>query len=283
MLDGGAPAPESTLLLPVTDRAFLYGEAAFETMVGQVDEAGAARVDALGAHIARLAVACAGFGVPDPEPVLRQDLRTLLARMGAGRVRIRLTVTAGEGGRLDGASAGPSHRVVSARPLRPYPRRLYEEGAAAVLQSGTASVVPGAKLSSYAGNVAALRAARAAGAHEALFVDDAGFLLEGATSNVFVVRAGVLHTPEARGILPGITRAQVLRLATAAGLSHAEGRLDLDSLRGADEAFLTSAVRGVMPLTRLDGRPLGAGVPGPLTRRLALAWDADAPARAEVP
>ena len=75
-----------------------------------------------------------------------------------------------------------------------------------------------------------------AGAHEALFVDDAGFLLEGATSNVFVVRAGVLHTPEARGILPGITRDSLICLARDLGFTVEGGRVSVDGLLDADEA-----------------------------------------------
>ncbi|MEO0323389.1 MAG: aminotransferase class IV [Myxococcota bacterium] len=283
MLDGAAPVPEGTLRIPVVDRGFLYGEAAFETMVGTVTPAGDARVDALEAHLRRLRSSCAPFGVPDMSAPVRSDLRHLLPVAGPGRQRIRVVVTAGEGGRLDGEGAGPAHRLVSTRPLRPYPARLYDDGAAAVLLVGRGSSVPGAKLVSYAGNIDALRRAREAGAHEALLTDGAGRVLEGATSNVFAVCDGVLRTPGDAGILPGITRAQVLALAAEAALPCAAGPLSSAALVGAQEAFLTSTVRGVMPLTRLDGRPLGSGAPGPLTRRLAAAWAAEAGARSEVP
>ncbi|MEM1413823.1 MAG: aminotransferase class IV [Myxococcota bacterium] len=281
MLDGGAPADEATLQVPVTDRGFLYGEAAFEVMVAE-----GSRVHALGAHLERLAASCAAIAVPDPRATVRDDLRQLLAASSndaSGRHRLRVVVTAGEGGRLDGAGARPGHRLSSARPLHPYPARLYADGAAVVLRLGHGSVVPGAKLASYAANVAATRSARAEGAHEALLVDADGTVREGATSNVFAVHGDVLRTPPLGAILPGITRGEVLALAGELGLRASEAPLDALRLREADELLLTSTVRGVMPVTRLDGERVGTGLPGPWTERLRAAWEAAWPGRLERP
>ena len=95
-----------------------------------------------------------------------------------------------------------------------------------------------------------------------------------APPTVFHASGGQLCTPGADvGILDGITRAKVLELARGAGITVAERRIQPDELRGADEAFLTSATRGVLPITTIDGRPVAAGAPGPVTRRLMALYD----------
>jgi branched-subunit amino acid aminotransferase/4-amino-4-deoxychorismate lyase len=91
---------------------------------------------------------------------------------------------------------------------------------------------------------------------------------------VFAIVRGELWTPPPEvGILDGITRAKVLELARGAGITVVERRIQPDELRGADEAFLTSATRGVLPIATIDDHPVGAGVPGPITRRLMALYD----------
>ena len=99
-------------------------------------------------------------------------------------------------------------------------------------------------------------------------------MAEGASSNVFAVVGGQVWTPPPEvGILDGITRAKVMQLAREHGIPVVERRISPEELRGADEAFITSATRGVLPVTRVDDRPVGAGVPGPVTRRLMALYD----------
>ena len=96
------------------------------------------------------------------------------------------------------------------------------------------------------------------------------FVAEAAVSNVFVVRKGRLLTPTIEsGALPGVTRAAVLDLARQSGIEAAETELTLENLRTSDEAFLTNSVMGAMPLTRLEGTPIGDGNVGPLTEQLS--------------
>jgi branched-subunit amino acid aminotransferase/4-amino-4-deoxychorismate lyase len=117
----------------------------------------------------------------------------------------------------------------------------------------------------------ALRAARARGFDEALLVNGEGWLVEGAISNVFCVENGVIRTPAlACGPLPGITRAQVIRLAREAGVPIAEEPLRPADAGAADELFLTNALVGIRPLIALDGVPKPG--PGPVTARLQAAW-----------
>lgn len=109
------------------------------------------------------------------------------------------------------------------------------------------------------------------GAETAVLVDSGGNVVEGPGFNLFAVRGGVLWTP-AEGVLEGITRRTVLDLARAAGTEVREERLSAQAVRAADEVFLTSTAGGVMPVTSVDGAPVGDGTPGPLTRRLRDAY-----------
>jgi branched-chain amino acid aminotransferase len=131
------------------------------------------------------------------------------------------------------------------------------------------AIDPSAKTGAHLSNVLALREARASGAHEALLLDARGFVTEGASSNVFVVDRGMLRTPPLRaGILEGVTRGVVLRLAREARLPMEEVSLRPEDLEEADEVFITSTAREIVPVTRLGSRAVGAGRPGPVTREL---------------
>jgi branched-subunit amino acid aminotransferase/4-amino-4-deoxychorismate lyase len=113
--------------------------------------------------------------------------------------------------------------------------------------------------------VLAMRAARAQGAAEALLEDAHGSILEGSTSNVFAVFRGILVTPpQSAAILPGITRARVLELARST-LPVEERALHKAELAQADEVFITSSIRELVPVVRIDGRAVGPGAPGPIT------------------
>jgi branched-chain amino acid aminotransferase len=114
-----------------------------------------------------------------------------------------------------------------------------------------------------------MREVRAARANEALVVDGEGRVVEGATSNLFVVHRGVLRTPgEDAGILPGITREGVLRAAARLGIAVEFETPTLDEVRAADEIMISSSIRELLAVVVLDGRPVGAGSPGPTYRRL---------------
>jgi branched-subunit amino acid aminotransferase/4-amino-4-deoxychorismate lyase len=128
----------------------------------------------------------------------------------------------------------------------------------------------GLKTLNYAGNLVGLDLARRQGADEGLWVNTRGHLAEGCTSNLFVVRAGKLFTPGlCEGILPGVVRGLAIAAARRLGCPVHEGKLRLPRLERASEAFLTSSLRGVRPLVRFRGRPVGSGRPGTWTKRIA--------------
>jgi branched-chain amino acid aminotransferase len=160
-----------------------------------------------------------------------------------------------------------------AAPLVLPPAELYERGASlaivAVERTSRRAVDPAVKSGNYLNNIMALAEAKRAGAYEALMCNPDGRVAEGSTSNVFVVRGGQITTPPlATGILSGITRMRLMELARGADLVVDEDDLRPEDVRGADEVFITSSIRGVMPVYLVDDRTIGDGKPGPITRRL---------------
>jgi branched-subunit amino acid aminotransferase/4-amino-4-deoxychorismate lyase len=115
--------------------------------------------------------------------------------------------------------------------------------------------------------------ARAAGVDDALFLNEKGLLAEASMSNIFLVTNDVLKTPGLEsGILPGITREVILELASQLGINTLEHDIRLDELYQAEESFLTNSMVEIMPLIEVDGKAIGSGKPGPLTKRLMVAY-----------
>ncbi len=117
-------------------------------------------------------------------------------------------------------------------------------------------------------NILAKIEADVAGAHDALMLDVEGFVSETNATNVFIVRGGVLITPRADSCLPGITRAVVIEIARDASLPFEERRVSLSEVHAADEMFTTGTMGELAPVSEVDGRRLGSGGPGPVTRRI---------------
>jgi branched-chain amino acid aminotransferase len=121
----------------------------------------------------------------------------------------------------------------------------------------------------YTNSVLAKREAKFGGYDEAILLDASGFVSEGSGENIFIVKKGVLHTPDlSSSILEGITRDTVITLAREAGLEVREGRLTRDQLWLADECFFTGTAAEITPVREVDNRPIGEGVVGPVTKRL---------------
>ncbi|HEX7034225.1 MAG TPA: branched-chain amino acid transaminase [Pseudomonadales bacterium] len=120
----------------------------------------------------------------------------------------------------------------------------------------------------YINSILALHEALDSGCDEALLLDNEGYVAEGSGENVFIVRDGVLHTPELTSCLAGITRDTILKLADEMGLTVRERRITRDEVYIADEAFFTGTAAEVLPIRELDGRRIGDGRRGPITERL---------------
>jgi branched-chain amino acid aminotransferase len=191
--------------------------------------------------------------------------------------RIRLTVSAGIGERgLAPPNLGSITVMVSAQKLDLPPPQVYRRGIrAAIVSTRRNSLSPLAqiKAANYLDSFVALSQAVALGAEEAILLNERGFVAECSTSNIFLVAKGLLLTPSVgSGILPGITREAVLELARTLRIEALEGEIAVAHLLGAEEAFLTTSVREIVPITSVDAKPIGSGRPGPVTGRLMAAY-----------
>jgi branched-chain amino acid aminotransferase len=270
-VDGHICLPEDAKI-SVFDRGFLYGDSVYET-IGTVR----GRLFALSDHLDRLERSAARLALRlPPREAIEQAILATVAAAGNAESRVRVMVTRGDGRLdLDPASAGEPRLVVIAGPLGGPTPEMYDRGVAVAIVSVTrnlpGAIDPAIKSGNYLNNVLALsEARRRPGVHEAILLSAGGSVAEGASSNVFAVEQGRLLTPALSvGILEGITRGKVIDLARAAGLECREVEfLAPDQLRAAEEIFLTSAARAVLPVTEIDGRPVGDGRPGPVTRRM---------------
>ncbi|MGW2825190.1 aminotransferase class IV [Streptomyces sp. NPDC001443] len=260
-LDGGLEDAESARV-SVFDHGLTVGDGIFET-VKTVE----GRPFALTRHLDRLTRSARGLGLPDPD--LDEVRRACAAVVEANPMplgRLRITYTGGHGplGSDRGADGptlvvalGATGRRADSTAVVTVPWTRNERGA-----------LTGLKTTSYAENVVALARAHAHGATEALFANTVGQLCEGTGSNVFVVLDGEIHTPPvASGCLAGITRALAVEWTGAK-----ETELPLDVLERAEEVFLTSTLRDVQAVHRVDEREL-PGAPGPVTAKAMRIFD----------
>jgi len=234
-------------VIPIDDRGFLLGDGLFETVLFK-----AGRPVLWEAHMARLTRGCLAIGLPPPDARrLEAEARRAVAdrRLGSARAAVRLTWTAGSGGRGLGRPEPPTPRLVASAAASPRP-----DGPATVVVSKIRRNArsPSARLKSlgYLDNVLARREAEAAGADEALMLNTAGHAASAAAANLFWITDGRLHTPSlACGVLDGIMRAQVMAAAPVE-----EVRASLDTLLQAEAAFLTNSLIGIRTIRLLAGR-----------------------------
>ncbi len=270
-LNGSLVAREDARIA-VMDYGFLYGYGLFETM-----RAYGGQVFRLERHLERLASSAATLGIAVDKSVLESAVVDTIEVNNLSDARIRLTVSIGEGGTVPNpASCDEPTVLVVASEYRPLPEEVYEKGYRAIVSSirrNSQSPVSAMKSLNFLENMLARQEARTAGVDEALCLNEKGLLAEASMSNVFLVGGGILKTPPVgSGILPGITLEAVLELAEKQGMTAAEDDITLDELLQAEEAFLTNSVIEVMPLIEVGGKPIGSGTPGPITRRLMVAY-----------
>ena len=253
------------------DRGYMRADGLFETLRAYDGVAAC-----LERHMNRLRRGAAVLGIPVPDTAQATIAEAARESATAGwrEAAVRLSLSRGVGDLTMVPAPGAEPMVVvSATALTSQASAaLYERGIALHIAAGTRneqSVTAGLKTLGYAEAVIAFNAARAAGFDEALFLDTDSHVSEATTANVFAVRDGKLSTPPVTcGILEGITRALVLEIAPRAGITAAEEILILRDLEDADEVFITSSVRELMPVTRIGPHPVGGGAPGPVYKKL---------------
>jgi len=257
--------------VPVLDRGFMFGDGVYEVIpvYGR-------RIFRLPQHIARLQASMDGIGLRNPHtPAQWSELiGQVVALQSEADQSVYLQVTRGVAKRDHAfpSDAVPTVLIMSG-PLKTPSPELRERGVSAVSLADNRWLRCDIKSIALLGNVLLRQAAVAAGAAECVLFRD-GFLTEGAASNIFVVRQGVLLTPPKTNlILPGITYDVVLDLARSGALAYEVRPVSEAEVRGADELMLTSSTREILPITSLDGIKVGSGIPGPVTRRLMLLFD----------
>ena len=258
-------------VVSVFDHGLLYGDGVFEGI-----RVYSGRVFLLKAHIERIyeSAKAIRLTIPLTPAEMTQAVKDTVAANNITDGYVRLIVTRGAGSLgLDIRKTSNPQTIIIADTITLYPRETYENGMTLI----TASTIrnhPGAlsariKSLNYLNNILAKIEGTDAGTVEALMLNHKGEVAECTGDNIFIIKNGVLKTPSAdAGILEGITRNAVLELAREAGIPTHETTLIRHDLYVADEMFLTGTAAEVVPVVSLDGRQIGDGKPGSITRRL---------------
>ncbi|TQV65494.1 MAG: D-amino acid aminotransferase [Halothiobacillaceae bacterium] len=252
----------------VLDRGFLFGDGVYEAI--PVYGGRMLRGDE---HIERLERSLDGIRIVHPmsRAAWLDMLADLVKKNGGGDQSVYLQVTRGAPPRRDHAfppEGTPPTVFAMCTPLVPIPATWASEGAAAITVPDIRWLRCDLKTIQLLGNVLARQEAVEQGAAEAILLRD-GMAIEGSASNLFIVKDGVVHTTaKSPSILGGITRELVIELAREQGCTVLEAGMPEALLRAADEVWVTSSTREIVPITRVDGAVVGAGVPGPLWQRM---------------
>jgi branched-chain amino acid aminotransferase len=265
--------PLSQAKVSILDRGFCYGDALFETM-----RVYSGKIFGLDLHLDRLERGADRIFLKLPES--REYIKDILYKtfdrnQGADSV-IRLTVTRGEGvlGKLWQPDTSPTLSVY----VRPYsgpPDEWHQTGVPISLIPNSATklgdLLEQIKSANYLSQILARKQAEDQNSVEGIMLNEQGDICDGTLSNIFVVKKGVLSTPAVNGyVLAGITRQVILKLASETGTVCKEGTLTADDILQGDEVFLTNTGWEILPVTRVDGKTIGSGQPGPLTQALRM-------------
>ncbi len=267
----GELVPHDQAKVSVFDHGLLYGDGVFEGI-----RAYDGRIFRLDEHIKRLERSARAILLNLPlshEELVAATVETCRAN-GIEDGYIRLVVTRGVGDLgLDPRSCPAPTVFIIAGDIQLYPEELYERGLSLITcstrRNSPASLDPGIKSLNYLNNILAKIECIHADASEGIMLTQAGLVSECTGDNIFVVRGGKLITPPVEaGILDGITRSAVIELAADENITVHETLFPITEIYGADECFLTGTAAELVPVVKVDGRIVGDGKPGPVTKRL---------------
>jgi branched-chain amino acid aminotransferase len=268
---GGKFYDKADAKISVYDHGLLYGDGIFEGIRSY-----GGRAFRLTDHINRLYDSARSIHlvIPIPKEEMTRAVVDTLAVNGIKDGYVRLIVTRGAGSLgLDPRKTTDPQIIVIADSISLYPAELYEHGlkiiTAGTMRNHPAALNPRVKSLNYLNSILAKIEGTNAGCLEALMLNHKGEVAECTGDNIFLVRAGELHTPSVdAGILEGITRDAVMELARDAGIKVVERAMDRHDVYTADECFLTGTAAEVIPVVECDARPIGTGKPGPITKDL---------------
>jgi branched-chain amino acid aminotransferase len=266
-------------VIPVFDHGFLYGEGIYETL-----RTYNGRLFLFDRHMRRLRNSARLIELPlpftDDELAMRIEETMAAGKLGGAEAYVRVLVTRGVGELTYDLKATPTPSwVIIVKPLPSPAAEIYRQGVKVVLvdvvRNHPQSVNPIIKSNNLMNSALAAQQALKRGAFEAVMRNYRGELTECTQSNLFIVTNGAALTPPLEsGLLPGITREFIFELGPNAGVEVREQILRDDDLFNADELFLTSTTREVLPIVNVDDRTIGDGLPGPITRKLLEAFRA---------
>ena len=268
---GGKLYDKADAKISVYDHGLLYGDGVFEGI-----RAYSGRVFRLKEHVARLydSARSIHLQIPMPRDQMAQAIVDTLALNKLVDAYIRVVVTRGAGSLgLDPRKTTDPQLIIITDAISLYPAELYEHGlkivTAGTMRNHPSALNPRIKSLNYLNNIMAKIEGTNAGCLEALMLNHKGEVSECTGDNIFVVRQGAVHTPPIdAGILEGITRDAVIELARGAGIAVYERTMDRHDIYTADECFLTGTAAEVISVVECDGRSIGSGRPGPVTRDL---------------
>ncbi|MDH4180215.1 MAG: branched-chain-amino-acid transaminase [Armatimonadota bacterium] len=264
--------PRSEAKISVFDRGYLYGDGVFEGIRGYNG-----RIFRLDQHLERLyrGARAISLEVPMTPEELRDVVLETVRRNNLHDCYVRVILSRGEGdlGLNPLNCQFPATLVVIASTIALYPHEVYEQGLDVITcvtrRNMPTALNPQIKSLNYLNNILGRIEVNGAGAHEGLMLNHLGYVAEATGDNVFIWRDQHLLTPPTyAGLLEGITRQVVLEMAEEMGLSPREEMLTLYQVYSADECFLTGTAAEIAPVSRLDGKMIGDGKPGPITKRL---------------
>jgi branched-chain amino acid aminotransferase len=255
----------------VFDRGFLFGDSIYEVtltydkVLFKLDE-----------HFDRLweSAESLALHISHSRKKLAHEINKTLKQLDEKRAYIRIIITRGEGliG-LDPNLATENNVIIICKPLPENPSWWYESGVemiiANILRNPKESMDPSIKSGNYLNNVLAYAEAKKQGAFDAIMLNHDGFITEGTTNNIWMIKDGEIITPPlAAGLLSGITRQTLLELAVSKKMNVSEKNFTAEELYSADESFLTSSTKELVPIIKIDGKSIGSGSPGPITKTL---------------
>ncbi len=261
--------------ISVYDHGLLYGDGVFEGM-----RAYSGHVFRLHEHLARLYESAQAImlTIPMSNQALAEAVNQTLAHNKLSDAYIRLVVTRGAGSLgIDPGKTSDPQVIIIADHIELYPKEMYANGmeivTASTIRNHPAALNPRIKSLNYLNNVLAKLEGKRAGCMEALMLNHVGEVAECTGDNIFIVHRGELHTPPIdAGILEGITRNAVIELAKQLGIIVHEKCMTRHDVYIADECFLTGSAAEVIPVIKVDARPIGAGTVGAITKQLSTAF-----------
>ena len=259
--------------ISVNDRGYIFGDGIYEVI-----RAYNGKMFALWDHLERLRISASAVEIdlPGGEKNIGTTCKELIAESGIKEAMVYIQLSRGTAPRNHTFDAEiKPNLLVTVRHVPEIPVTTYSEGMKVTTQPDLRWQMCNVKSISLQANILAKHKARKRGAEEAIFVLDDGTVTEAASSNVFIIKQGILKThPNGNKILPGITRKYVIKIGKSMGLDVREASFSAAELTGAEEVFCTNTIHEVAPVTKVDDIEIGGGRPGPITARLLAGYQA---------